>query len=289
MSNERTGRAQPGWQREIAGGIAQALLLVPEALLIALLLCVYWAMSEPPLVGVIVTLLIISFLTRLLALVAARRAFHAARYREADTLAQIGLALYPWSADALALQGAIALALGRAAEAEPMLRQAIGLLPSRATLHAALSSALLALGRPVEAAEAARAALNLEPQNAIIYLYLAEAEQAAGTPMLEVEDHLRAGLALATRPEDEAALRCALGGLLIAEERTAEAMLTLRGAEALMPSCRPARQLELRMRLGELMIAQGQMERAREQFRSVAALDSSGRYAGAAWRATHLL
>ena len=43
------------------------------------------------------------------------------------------------------------------------------------------------------------------------------------------------------------------------------------------------------VRLGELMIAQGQIERAREQFRSVAALDASGRYAGAAWRATHLL
>ena len=70
MSNERTGGAQPGWQRDIAGGIAQALLLVPEALLIALLLCVYWAIGEPALVGIIVTLLIISFLTRLLALVA---------------------------------------------------------------------------------------------------------------------------------------------------------------------------------------------------------------------------
>jgi hypothetical protein len=37
------------------------------------------------------------------------------------------------------------------------------------------------------------------------------------------------------------------------------------------------------------MIAQGQLERAREQFRSVAALDPNGRYAGAAWRASHLL
>ena len=289
MSNEQTCGAQSGWQREILNGIAQALLLVPEALLIALLLCIYWVTSEPPLVGLLVTLLIISFLTRLLAFVGARRSFHAARYRQADTLAQIGLALYPWSADALALQAAIALALGRAAAAEPMLRQAIALLPGRASIHAALSSALLALGRPAEAAKAARTALNLEPQGAIIYLYLAEAEQAAGVPILEVEDRLRAGLALATTPEDEAPLRCALGGLLLAEERMAEAMLTLRGAEALMPSCRPARQLELRVRLGELMIAQGQIERAREQFRSVAALDPSGRYAGATWRATHLL
>jgi len=289
MAWKRTNAISHSWQREIINGICQALLLVPEALLFALLLCVYWATGEPPLIGMIVTLLIISFLTRLLALVGARRSFNLARYREADTLAQIGLALYPWSADALALHGATALALGRAAEAEPMLRQAIALLPGRANIHAALSSALLSLGRPAEAAEAARMALALEPQSAMIYFYLAEAEQAAGVPSLEVEDRLRAGLTLAATAEDEAALRCALGAILIAEERTAEALLTLRGAEALMPNCRPVRQLELRVRLGELMIAQGQIERAREQFRNVAALDASGRYAGATWRATHLL
>ena len=289
MAWKQTDAISISWQRDILNGIAQALMLVPEALLIALLLCVYWAIGEPPLVGVVVTLLIISFITRMLALMFARHAFHTASYHEANTLAQIGLALYPWSADALALQGAIALALGRPAVAEPMLQKAIALLPGRAATYAALSSAQLALGRPVEAAETARVALALEPNNAILHLHLAEAEQASGFASLEVEDRLRSGLALANTPEDEAALRCALGAVLIAEERSAEAMLTLRGAEALMPSCRPARQLELRVRLGELMIAQGQIERAREQFRNVAALDASGRYAGATWRATHLL
>jgi predicted Zn-dependent protease len=289
MAWKQTDAAAVSWQRGVADGIAQALVLVPEALLIALLLCVYWAIGEPALAGLFVTLLIISFITRLLALIGARWSFNVARYREANTLAQIGLALYPWSADGLALQGAIELALGRPAAAEPPLRRSIRLLPGRANVYAALSSALLALGRPAEAAEAARVALALEPHNAMIYFYLAEAERAVGLPLLEVEDRLRTGLALASAPEDEAALRCALGALLIAEERGAEAMLTLRGAEALMPSCRPARQLELRVRLGELMIAQGQIERAREQFRNVAALDASGRYAGAAWRATHLL
>jgi tetratricopeptide (TPR) repeat protein len=289
MALKQTDASAVGWWRATLGSIAQALMLVPEALLIALLLCVYWSFGEPPQVGVLVTLLIISFIARLLALVAARQAFNAARYREADSLAQIGLALYPWSADALALQGTIALALGRPAEAERLLLRAIALLPGRANLYAALSSARLALGRPAQAAEAARLALALEPESAIVHFYLAEAELAAGLPALAVEDRLRAGLAFAAAPEDEAALRCALGALLIAEGRAAEAMLTLRGAEALIPRCRPARQLELRVRLGELMIAQGQIERAREQFRSVAALDASGRYAGAAWRATHLL
>ena len=289
MAVKQTEARMSGWRHEMAASMAQTLLLVPEALLITLLLCIYWASGEPPVVGLIVTLLIISFMTRLLALIVARESFNAARYREADILAQIAWALYPWSADTLALQGSIALAQGQAVSAELRLRQAIALLPDRASMHAALSSALLALGRAAEAATVARSALALDPHSPIIHLYLAEAERASGTPMLEVEDRLRAGLALASAPEDEAALRCALGALLLAEERTAEAMLTLRGAEALIPRCPTTRQLELRVRLGELMIAQGQIERAREQFRNVAALDASGRYAGAAWRATHLL
>jgi tetratricopeptide (TPR) repeat protein len=289
MAWKQTDTATASGPTGVLEGIAQVVLLVPEALLIALLLCAYWPLGAPPLIGLAVTLLIISFITRLLALIAARHSFNMARYPEADLLAQIALALYPWSADALALQGAIALALGRAERAEVMLRQSIELLPGRANVYAAWSSALLALGRPIEAVEAARVALVLAPQSAIVYFYLAEAERAAGVASLEVEDRLRAGLALAGTPEDEAALRCALGALLIAEERSAEAMLTLRGAEALLPRCRPVRQLELRVRLGELMIAQGQIERAREQFRSVAALDRSGRYDGSAWRATHLL
>lgn len=289
MAWKQTDAASTSGHTSALEGIAQAVLLVPEALLIALLLCAYWPLGAPWLIGLVVTLLIISFITRLLALIAARHSFNMARYREADILAQIALALYPWSADALALQGTVALALGRAEHAEALLQQSIALLPGRANVYAALSSALLALGRPVEAVDAARIALILAPENAIVYFYLAEAERAAGVPSLDVEDRLRAGLMLASAPEDEAALRCALGALLIAEERSAEAMLTLRGAEALLPRCRQVRQLELRVRLGELMIAQGQIERAREQFRSVAALDRSGRYAGAAWRATHLL
>lgn len=289
MAVKLTDAPTSNWRRDMLASIAPALLLVPEALLIIVLLCIYWASGEPPLIGLVVTLLIISFMTRLLALIVARESLNAARYREADALAQIAWALYPWSADALALRGTIALAQGQAGVAELRLRQAIGLLPGRASMYAALSSALLALGRAGESVEAARVALALEPQNPIIHLHLAEAERAFGIPTLEVEDRLRAGLALAGAPQDEAALRCALGALLLAEERTAEAMLTLRGAEALIPRCPTTRQLELRVRLGELMISQGQIERAREQFRSVAALDASGRYAGAAWRATHLL
>ena len=283
-------------RRQIDGADAEAgiqaartLLLVPEAPLIALLLVLYLALGQPPLLGVAVALLIISFIARCLALIGARASHAAARYREAEVLSQIALALNPWSADALALRGSIVLGLGRPAEAEPLLRRALGLLPGRADFYTARSVALLALSRPAEAAEAARRALALEPGYAPALLHLAEAELATGAPAEAVEDRLRDGLAGAPAPEDEAALRCALGALLFAEQRQAEALLTLRGAESLLGRCRPARQLELRVRLGELMIAQGQIERAREQFRSVAALDPSGRYTGAAWRASHLL
>ena len=82
---------------------ARTLLLVPEAPLIAILLVLYLALGQPPLLGVAVALLIISFIARCLALIGARASHPAARYREAEVLSQIALALNPWSADALAL------------------------------------------------------------------------------------------------------------------------------------------------------------------------------------------
>jgi tetratricopeptide (TPR) repeat protein len=288
MASMQTGAAWAGWRARALRWVTQSLLLVPEAALIAALLCVYWAIGEPPLVGLAIALLIISFIARALALLAARAALEAARPREAEALVHTALVFYPWSADALALRGLIALASDQPAEAERALRRAIALLPGRPNAHAALSGALLALGRPVEAAEAARAALALSAECAIAHLYLAEAERACGAAPQDVEDRLRAGLAVAAAPESEAALRCALGAHLLAERRIAEATLTLHGAEALAPRCAPQRQIALRVRLAELMIAQGQIERAREHFRSVAALDPHGRYAGAVWRAGHL-
>lgn len=268
--------------------LGRELLLVPEAVLIAGLLCVYWAMGEPPPLGLGITLLIIGFIARALALFWARRALDGARFREAGALARVALALYPWSADALAVRGAVGLAEGRPEDAERSLRKAIALLPGRPSFHAALSGALLAQGRPGEAAGAARAALALAPEYALAHLYLAEAEQAGGASAECIEDRLRAGLAVAAAPEAEAAIRCALGAHLLAERRVAEAMLTLHGAEALLPRCPHPRQVELRVRLGELLIAQGQIDRAREQFRNVAELDPNGRFSGAAWRAGHL-
>jgi tetratricopeptide (TPR) repeat protein len=289
MANQQTGavahRARPEW----LGWVAHTLLSAPEAALIAALLCVYWGTGEPAVIGLAIMVSIISFIARSIALIGARAALEIGHLELAEALTLSALALYPWSPDGLALSGVIALANNQPDRAELALRRAIAFLPNRANMHAALSGALLELGRPAEARQSAQTALDLESGCAIAHLYLAEAERARGAPAQEIEERLRTGLQHAGAPESEAALRCALGAHLLAERRIAEATLTLHGAEALVPRCAAPHQIALRVRLGVLMIAQGQIERAREQFRSVAALDPKGRYAGAAWRASHLL
>jgi tetratricopeptide (TPR) repeat protein len=289
MASEPTDTESRRRRPDVLGWIARALLLVPEAALIAALLCAYWGMGESVQIGLAIMLVIISFIARMIALMVARAALELERPGIGEILVQAALAINPWSPDALALRGVIALSNDQPARAEAALRRAITLLPDRANVYAALSVALLDLGRPSEAAEAAQVALALAPDCAIAHFYLAEAERACGAPAQDIEDQLRSGLDCAGAPASEAALRCALGAHLLAEHRIAEATLTLHGAEALVPRCAAPRQIALRVRLGELLIAQGQIERAREQFRNVATLDPHGRYAGAAWRALHLL
>jgi tetratricopeptide (TPR) repeat protein len=288
MTHRRSGVADAEWRAEVFTWVGRVLLLVPEAPLIAALVCLYLGLAEPPVLGLIIALLIVSFMVRTIALHLARMAIEAGRFHEADALIQVALVLYPWSADALALRGALALATEAPAAAESALRQAIALLPGQSTFHGALSSALLALGRPTDAATAARQAVALNERNALAHLYLAEAEQALGASALAVEDRIRAGLAVAATPAVEAALRCALAGHLLADHRPAEATLTLHSAEVLLSRCPASHQIELRFRLGELLNAQGYTERAQEHFRSVEALDRHGRYAAAAWRASRL-
>jgi protein involved in temperature-dependent protein secretion len=79
-----------------------------------------------------------------------------------------------------------------------------------------------------------------------------------------------------------------LAAHLLAEQRIAEATLTLHGAEALLRRCPAPSQAMLRIHLGKLMIAQGQVERAREYLQGVAALDPHGRYTAAVWRVAQL-
>lgn len=276
------------WLPDALLGVRRALLLMPEAALIAVLVCVHSALGQPPLLALLALLLVVSFMARIAALHLASAALKTASYRRADALSHLALLLYPWSADALALRGALALATGESADAEVSLRRAIALLPSRASLHAALSGALLDQGRPLEAAAAARAAVQLDPDDGLAHLYLAEAERAFGAAPELIEAQLRAGLRVARSPEVVAALQCGLAGHLLAQGRVAEATLALHGAQALLVRCSAAHGAEIRFFLGELLHEQGQVEQAREHFRGVESTDPHSRHAAAAWRGARL-
>jgi tetratricopeptide (TPR) repeat protein len=283
MATETRGRSVPS----LLALVGRALLLAPEAVPLAALLCIYLAWRAP-LAALLATLLVIAFMVRAAALHAARALIERGRADEAGALLRLARLLYPWSPDALALEGVAALTRGDAALAEARLRRALALLPGQPTFHAALSGALLELGRPVEAAWAAEAALDLDPRCAVAHLHLAEAARARGAPGHVVEERLRAGLAAAPGPAAEAVLRCVLAGHLLAERRIAEATLTLHGAEALLPRCPPPSQAALRFHLGQILSAQGEVERAQEYLESVEALDPHGRYTAAAWRVAQL-
>ena len=143
---------------------------------------------------------------------------------------------------------------------------------------------LLELGQPTEALDMAEAALARDKRCTVAHLHLAEAARACGALPEVVEDRLRAGLTAAASPAAEATIRCALAAHLLDQQRIAEAMLVLHGAEALLPRCPAPSQAMLRIQLGEVLIAQGQIERAQEYLQSAAALDPHGRYATVAWR-----
>jgi tetratricopeptide (TPR) repeat protein len=263
MTNERVGLwLRGGWGEDVSR-MGRTVLLVPEAPLLALLALGYTALGAP-LLGALTLAAALSFGVRVAALYLARALLLAARYRDAVALARLALAIYPWSADALALRGVLALAAGDAAYAERLLRRSDALLPGRAAVQAALSGALLELGRVSEAATAARRAIKLDARCAAAYLHLAEAEQRAGAVPAAVEDWLRAGLAAATDPETETTLRCALAWHLVGQGRGAEARLATSGIEAVLPRCTEVHQSRMRVRLCELLVAQGQTDRARE-------------------------
>lgn len=280
----------PG-QSRLAGPaqrISRSLLLAPEGALFVVALSIYAALGATPALVVLMGIAALSFAVRASALHLGRLALERARYREADALLHVALFLNPWSADALALRGTLALVTGAPEAAESALRRALALMPNQPAFHAALSGALLDLGRGVEAAHSARRALRLDPDYAIGHLYLAEAERASGAPPSEVEDRLRAGLRADAAPEATAALNCALAAHLFAEGRAAEGTLALHAVEALLPRCSIGRQAALRYHLGELLLANGQVERAREYFQGVELLDPQGRYGTAAWRGARL-
>lgn len=263
-----------GWAYRLLP-LGRQLLLVPEAVLIAGFVAIGLVVGGSPLIGTLIVLLTIWLVVRVGAMYIAQGTVAAARYPEAERIARFAGFLHPWSADALALRGVVALMMGAQEEAVWLLRRSIALFPNAAATHAVLSGALLGLGRGAAARLAAQHALELDPGFAIAFLYLAEAERLDGASALEVEDTLRAGLAIAQRADDHAALRCALAALLLSENRAAEGSLALGGLDRLIEQCSPAVQARLRLRYGELLLAHGQIDRAREYLQQTVLIDVS--------------
>lgn len=257
----------------------------PETVLLLALLCSYMLWAHP-LIALLVVLVVLMFMVRMGALFLARAALDRGRLQESGALLRVALLLNPYSPDALALAGVLALMRGSPSLAEIRLRQAIGCMPGRPAFYAALSGALLEQGQAERAAQAAQEALHLDPRCAAAHLHLAEAERLRGAPAHTIEDRLRAGLAASPPPAAEALMRCVLASHLLSEQRVAEATLTLHGVEALLPRCSLPAQRMLNCRLGELMIAQGEIERAQEYLQHGDPRQAQGN--AAVWRVAQL-
>lgn len=279
---------QPMPESRFAVGLAhlgRQLLLVPEAVLLLGLLCLHSLTGPSPLLALMALTVTLYFGARMALLALSRQAVGLADYERAEGLAMVAARLYPASADVFALRGSIALARGEAGAAVGDLKRAVALFPFQAGLHATLSAALLEAGQPEHARAAAQAALALDPRSAAAHLHLAGADEQLGAPASLVEAQLRAGLALPARPQEVAALRCALAALLLSQGRAAEAQLALAGAEQLLEACPAPQRAGLHYHLGELQRQSGNPDAARGHFSASEAIDPNGRYAAAAWRA----
>jgi tetratricopeptide (TPR) repeat protein len=285
MAPSLNSRPPAAWVAAPLTWISRQLLLVPEAVLLLALLCLHSALGAPPLLALLGIAITIYFAARTALIALGQRALAAADYGRAARLARAAIVMYPGSADAHALAGSIHLARGQSEQGVAAFRRAVACYPLQADLYTALSAALLDDGKPQAAREEARRALALEPRSAAAHLHLAGAEEQLGAPVARVEAVLRAGLAYAAPPADEATLRCALAALLVGAGRPAEAQLALAGTERLLASCPAPQRAGLHFHLGELLQASGYIDAARSHFSASERLDPHGRFAAAAWRA----
>lgn len=281
MANETDTMAPQKGSRANAASLKQYVLLAPEGAAIAVLLGLYTVTGAPTAIALLTGLVLVSLLVRFAALMMARHALDSYEYREAELYLGLAMALFPWSPDALALRGALLMAQGEADEAEQHLRRAVALAPRQPSYALALSNTLLEQGRADEAGAVAAMALDLDATSGAPYLVLAEAARAADATPDRVEAYLREGLTVATQPDIQAALQCALAATLMEQRRLAEASLALHGGEALLAECSPGRQSELRLYLAEILTALGHPEQAKEHAGNVTHLH---RQMTPAWR-----
>jgi tetratricopeptide (TPR) repeat protein len=276
------------WPAAQLSWLGRQLLLVPEAVLLLVLLCLHARLGPTPaLVGLGVGL-VGWFLLRVALIYAARQSVNSARYGRAAGLARAALWLYPLSSDVHALLGTVYLGQGRPGAAAVALARAVRYYPLQASLHAALSAALLEDGQPQAALAEAAAALQIDPSYAPAYLHQASAEELLEAPADLVERRLRTGLEQPADPADEAALRCALARVLLRRGNLDAARLALARIERLLPASPAPQRAELHYQLGEILRLSGDPDAARTHFSASESLDPSGPYAAAAWRAARL-
>lgn len=265
--------------------LGKQLLLVPEAVLLLVVLLFHVLLGGSLLTALLGLALVLYLVLRLSLLGMARQAVTTACYARAEQVLAWLLRLYPYSADAYALQGATLLARGQSEAAIMAFQRAIALFPAHPELHATLSAALLDTGLFHEARLAATQALELDPRSASAYLQLAGIEEQLGKPVATIEMLLRSGLAVHPAPPDEAALRCALIGLLLNQQRSQEARQMLTMIEPLLPDCPAPQRADIHFYLGTLLNALDAPEQARLHFEQSTQIDPRGRHAADAWRA----
>ncbi|MEI7772133.1 MAG: hypothetical protein WCI67_19215 [Chloroflexales bacterium] len=273
------------WPANQLTWIGRQLLLVPEAVLLLTLLCLHAALGPSTALVAAGAGLVLWFAARMALLYSVRRSVESARYGRAEALAHMAVRLYPLSADAHALLGAVYLARGKPAAAVAALGRAVRYYPIQAGLRAALGAALIEDGRAPDALSETAAALRLDPACASAHLHQAIAEDLLNVPPEIIERHLRAGLDQPAAPADEAALRCALARILLRQGNAAEARRDIARAEQLLPRIQVPQQASLHYQIGAILHHLGESDAAHAHFAASESLDPHGPYAAAAWRA----
>lgn len=272
----------PAKRARTLGLVAQQLLLIPEAVVLAGLLALGWASNFPPLLGLLAVTTALVFGLRLGLLALAERQLARGEYTRADKLIRVALKLNPWSADALVLRAQGLTHRGDDEKAEQVLRRAASLYPDDQLLQNALAASILSQGRIAEGWQLARthdSTAKLSPQIAQQIAWFA----------LHVEDNpARARtIALQTQPEQLAPslalpllTTIAEANIVMSAHDDARKLLTT--IEQQLTLCAQPQQAELLYHLGRLHSALD--GNGASYFRRSVELDPSGRYAQTAWR-----
>jgi tetratricopeptide (TPR) repeat protein len=265
--------------------VGRQVLLVPEAIVLVLLIGLYYSHAAHLSLAILALCVTIWFALRMGLLMTARGAFDAGHYARAEALAYWAVSLYPYSADALTILGAAQLADGQVGPAIANLQRATLYYPGHAGMYTALATGLLAADRTEAARTTAEQALILDPTYGPAYVPLAEAETRLGASDATIEALLRRGLELPLPPGDAAALHCALAGYLVRREAADEAHTRIKVATALLADAPVILRAGIHFQLGEVWRTLGDVETARIHFAASAELDPQGPHAATAWRA----